>query len=556
MSMARIVRSGRSLALALIVAVLLVDSPVNGAQVQQDRVSLLAGEKRVAVLLINFTHQPSEPWTKDDVRDLYFGPSGSVASYYAELSEGQVSITGSVLGYLKIRANTNGCYIRDWAEAARKAARRDGVVLSAFTNIVYVFPYQRSCWWNGYAGDSLDGPEGRDSWINGLLTLYVAVHELGHNFGVGHASSLTCTNADGRVAFSGNCSTYEYGDPFSVMGYGGTRLMHSWHRFELGLLPDSEIQTISASGIYNLSPAEVGGDGPRMLRIPRPSGGYYFLEIRKPFGEFDDFGDGSPAVAGVSIRTASALTKANTKLLDTAPETCTFNDAPLPAGQTFSDPINRISITTIGIDSDGADVEIQFGSSPTSSLQAAGDTQIAAGDASPPTLVPRINVTQVTGKLAAVNWQAAEDDVGVDYYVVSVDGGEVGTTCDLMLRSVQLKDGRTYQVGVQAVDGAGNVGPTQTTSYTVPDFTSPTLPNQLSAKKRAASTTLRWIAGADNVAVANYRVLRNGQTIAELSPSARRYVDNTVAAGTTTYSVVAFDAARNASKPAKATVKR
>ena len=543
-------------ALAIATALLVPASAQGGEMAQQLTAIPAQIEKNVAVLLMNFAHQPSEPWTKEAVRDLYFGPSDSVSSYYGELSEGQMSVTGSVFGYLKVRADTSRCRIGDWAEAARKAARRKGISLGAFTNIVYVFPYQQSCWWNGFAGEAQGRPEGRDSWINGLLSLYVAVHELGHNFGVDHASSLTCTSGDDRVAFSTDCSTYEYGDPFDVMGYGGSRLMHAWHRWELGLLAESEVQTVTTSGNYHLSPVQFSGEGPRMLRIPRPSGGYYFLEIRQSFGTFDDFGSDAPPVNGVSIRTASALVEANTKLIDTAPKTCTFNDAPLIEDQTFSDAINRISITTRGVDSTGADVEIRFGNSSVAGTPPGGLDANPAADTSAPTAVPRVSVRQVTGKQVAVNWHAADDDVGVDHYVVSVDGEVVGTTCDLMLRSLRLTDGRTYQVGVQAVDAAGNVGPMESTSYAVPDFTSPTLPSQVSAAVGQTSVMLRWSSGTDNVAVTRYRIQRDGKVIAELGSSARSYADSDAVAGSAVYSIVAFDAAGNASRPARKTVSR
>ena len=544
------------LALALIVA-LSAPAAARGGEAASQGVTLASQvEMRVAVLLVNFAHQPSEPWTKEAVRDLYFGPTDSVAAYYDELSEGQLAVTGSVFGYLRIRADTSGCFIRDWGEAARRAARSQGVALSTFTNIVYVFPYQRSCWWNGFAGDGGSAPEGRDNWINGLLSLFVAVHELGHNMGVGHASSLTCTSGGIRVQISSNCSTYEYGDPYDVMGYGGSRLMHAWHRWELGLLADSEVLTVTGTGTYHLSPVEFAAKGPRMLRIRRPNGSYYFLEIRQPFGTFDDFARNGHAVRGVSIRTASGLEEANTKLIDTAPATCTFNDAPLPVGRTFSDAINKISVTTIAVDADGADVEIRFGSAALAETPVGSDGANLATDVTAPSAVPRVSVTQVTGKLAAVNWRAATDDIGVDRYIVTVDGKQVGTTCDLRLRSMALADGRTYQVGVQAVDGAGNVGPMQTTSYTVPDFTSPTLPDRLSALVRRASITLGWRAASDNVGVAKYRILRSGEVLAELDSSARSYVDTALDANSYVYSVVAFDASGNASRPAKTTVRR
>ena len=547
-------------ALAISVAVLVgasVGAPAASAvNATRNSVVLTApSEMRVAVLLVNFANQPSEPWAKDAVRDLYFGKTNSVADYYAELSAGQLSITGSVFGYLKVKAYRTGCYYRDWAQAARAKAREQGITLSAFTNVVYVFPFQRSCWWNGFAADGPPGELGRDSWVNGLLTLYVAVHELGHNLGLAHAASLKCTSAGIRVSFSGNCSMYAYGDPYDVMGYGGHLHVNAWHRMQLGFLPASEVLTVSSSGTYHLSPAEFSSGDPRMLQIQRPSGGFYSLEVRQPFGAYDDFGDNAPAVTGVSIRAVSETAGRETKLIDAAPQSCTFNDAPLPEGRTFSDGINGISITTVRVDSTGADVEIRFGKTNSAAAFSNGSGLDGDPDTTAPPSVPRVRVTQVTGKLVAVDWRAADDDVGVDHYVVSVDGVEVGTTCELMLRSVPLKDGRTYQVGVQAVDGAGNVGPVQTTAYAVPDFTSPTLPRELSITRRLNSIALDWSAGQDNVSVARYRVSRDGLTIAELGASARSYVDKSAPRGWNDYAVVAFDQAGNASRPLSKSVR-
>src|SRR5262249_21219176 len=76
-----------------------------------------------------------------------------------------------------------------------------------------------------------------------------------HNFGVHHARTLSCTDAVGtRVILSSRCTTSEYGDPFSIMG-ASTRLHNDWHRAQLGWLTD--IQTVTASGVYTLAPADI-----------------------------------------------------------------------------------------------------------------------------------------------------------------------------------------------------------------------------------------------------------------------------------------------------------
>jgi hypothetical protein len=166
---------------------------------------------RVAVLLINFTNQPSETFAKDDVERLYFSGERSVAAYYDEVSEGQMQVTGQVFGYFKAGARSGKCENKTWASRARTAATRAGIDLSQFTNVVYIFPFQRACKWNGYADHTKGSPISRNTWVNGLLSLYVAAHELGHNRGLGHAASMTCTLNGVRVAMGGSCKTYEYG---------------------------------------------------------------------------------------------------------------------------------------------------------------------------------------------------------------------------------------------------------------------------------------------------------------------------------------------------------
>ena len=80
------------------------------------------------------------------------------------------------------------------------------------------------------------------------------------------------------------------------------RQMNMEHKQALGLLPASAVQTVVASGTYQLAPMETLGPSVELLRLPKPGGGSYFVEYRWPSGVFDAQ---APAVTGVLVHTQS-----------------------------------------------------------------------------------------------------------------------------------------------------------------------------------------------------------------------------------------------------------
>jgi hypothetical protein len=90
---------------------------------------------------------------------------------------------------------------------------------------------------------------------------------------------------------------------------------------------------------------------------------YYYLDFRQPFGTyFDAFSTGDPAVNGVAVRIAREYdVQARSYLIDMHPTTVLTNDAPLAAGETYSDATTGISITTLSVAPAGASVEVTTG---------------------------------------------------------------------------------------------------------------------------------------------------------------------------------------------------
>lgn len=316
------------------------------------------GARATAVVLFNFADNAQRPFTAADALTRVFTGADSANAFYQESSNGALSLVGKnspagdVLGWYTIPQTASVCDQVRWAESVRSAAASSGHDLTSYDNVVYVFPRVAACPWGGW-GYIGDGPAGMgEAWSNGYLDTGLITHELGHNFGMNHASTLNCTAYGRRVTVAEGCLADEYGDPFDVMGKatlvqrGGNyygRHPHSLHLEQADLLPASAVTTITSSGDYAVTASELEA-GTRSLRIPLPGlpGWYYYLDVRIPEGRFDDFPVGSPAVSGVTFRLSPDARgyggSYRSYLLDATPETATFDDAPLPVGREFFDP--------------------------------------------------------------------------------------------------------------------------------------------------------------------------------------------------------------------------
>ncbi|MEA2390087.1 MAG: hypothetical protein QOK31_196 [Solirubrobacteraceae bacterium] len=156
------------------------------------------GSHRVAVVLLNFaTDADPTPWTPAQVNQRIFTASDSTAAFYTEESGGDISVTGDVFGWYTVAGPTTYCNVDLWASEARDALAADGKSLASYDNVMYVFPQQSSCNWAG-----LGELPGSQTWLNGDISVRVAAHELGHNFGLHHASNYYCTSNGAAVSIS------------------------------------------------------------------------------------------------------------------------------------------------------------------------------------------------------------------------------------------------------------------------------------------------------------------------------------------------------------------
>jgi hypothetical protein len=449
--------------------------------------SALTEPRKVAVLLITFPGDQAEPWSPEETRSNVFTGTKSARAFYEEESYGEISLAGKldeeqgdVFGWIGLdSASTTTCAYNAWRSEADAKAGTEGIDLSGYDHVVYVFPKKSVCSWLGLAVVN-----GGWAMINGNLAVHPIAHELGHNLGLEHAGSLTCFVGAQRVQISNSCAVSEYGDPFDVMGNIAARHTNGWNLVKLGTLGPDNVESAEESGTYSIRSAFDKTNEVTVLRVPRTrsSGGvssWYYLEVRKTGGLFESPADAS--MTGVSIRIPQESFAAETVLVDANPATPTFADAPLQTGQVFD--AGSVRITTLAAGSGEATVSVDLDEEP------------------PSTPTGLVATPEFDG--VKLQWSASTDNVGVDRYVVVRDGAEVNFTEDTEFLDSRASAGdHTYVV--YAEDAFRNrSGASNSAEASVPEFEGPLCDSvscEVTFRYSGAETTWSVPAGIDEAA--------------------------------------------------------
>lgn len=168
-------------------------------------------------------------------------------------------------------------------------------------------------------------------------------------------------------------------------------------------------------------------------------------------------------------------------------------------------------------------------------------------DVEPPTQPASLRVAQVSPTQITLMWDAANDNVGVTKYQVLRDNSVIAevTGTHYIDQGLANLSKQTYQI--IALDNAANQSePSSSLSTSTYDGTAPTIPTQLEAAVTTAGIELGWQAASDNVAVAGYIILRDGQEVGRTN-SARFVDENAGESQTRSYQVKAYDSAGNQS---------
>jgi len=492
----------------------------------------VTGDQRTLVIVANF-NDVNVTCSIPSITDIMFtDPNGqSVDAVYRDNSNDCVSFSGTVVGPYTINFSSLGvCDPSQWAEAAQAAAVAAGVNVTSYARKVYVLP-PNSCPMSGYG--SVGGTTS-DAWVFGCNVRRIYQHELGHNLGMMHASS------------PGD----EYGDNTDPMGiYFIPRVFgfNSPHRLQMGWLPDTSVQTINESGLYEIAPLGLRSASvfaPQALLIRKPDTGEYFVvSYRFPVG-YDSNIDGLYFYRTTVHRYWPGPTVFNTFIL-----------AGLADNETFADSTNGVTVTQVAHDSTRALVRVELSNVCNAAAPSIGITPSAQDGGAGTRLTYSVSVvnndsTTCPASTFRLNGVAPSGwTLSVSPALLTLAPGATGNAA-VTLTSPIGTGAERYDAAVNVTDGAtASHSASAGFSYSiVGDTTAPTAPGNLKATVRSKQKQIQltWTAATDSTGVAGYIVERNGLTVG--SSSSTTWIDSAWSAGSTlTYTVIAYDAAGNRS---------
>jgi MYXO-CTERM domain-containing protein len=306
--------------------------------------------------------------TVASIKSSFHTGSTSVDAYYRENSFGQVGLGGDAFGPYSF-SGFSGCNYSALATSIRPMINTDAAAKSpAITckQYAFVFGPGGGCGWSGLGQVGTSDKPASDTWYADSVSCVVAVQEPGHNYGMQHSSSITCSG--GVFADDpSSCTHSEYGDKYDTMG-GGCYHMNAWQKlYEKWFAGCNGVRTTS-SGKFNLYPLESPCNGVQVLQVPFPGAKTrtfqsttltsYYLELRTATGFDSKYG--SPSVL-IHVGGAPILpNQSNPQGLHTWALAAGGSTWGLAAGGSFADPAGGLTISVDSVDTTHAVVNIAY----------------------------------------------------------------------------------------------------------------------------------------------------------------------------------------------------
>ena len=340
---------------------LVVSDPVNDIQYLSLIQYQVLGPQKTLIVIISADFDPAliDPIAMNNAT---FGPSDSVASYYAEISRNAASIVGEVAPVVTLNNLADRCNYTSVSSAADAVLTGMGYHIPDYRIIQYFLP-TTGC---NYQVNGRGYVNGQKSWIftNGWIRIDDMIHEMGHNFGLLHANSYDCKTES--LGDENTCTDIEYGDMYDEMGHPYEGILHfnAPHKLALSWIGDSEFLKIDTDQSVNLFAHELSDPGIKVVKIWRNvNQEYLYLSFRKRVGLDSLLPE--TITRGTNIHlTVDNTDSVKTRLIDAHPYTSPYQDdffnSSIYDGETFTDTQTNTRIKQVSHTLNGAVIEIDI----------------------------------------------------------------------------------------------------------------------------------------------------------------------------------------------------
>jgi hypothetical protein len=308
------------------------------------------GPKRVLYMRVNFPDDLTTPVSEAGA----YAVMDSVNTFYVESSYHATDLTTVVTPLVTLPQSKAwystagpGALLADARETARRAGfdtRNYDLDIVCHTSVP------------GFDWAGLGVVRGKGTWLQSA-GFGVTAHELGHNYGLGHANWWDTLDQGSVTGFGINV---EYGNNFDTMGSGGGHF-NAYFKNRLGWLPDPAVLDVISNGVYRLhafdTPVREAGLS-YAVQVRRDALRDYWLELRERF-------PGNPwTTHGALLNwTPWPYGGGGSKLLDVTPGSPSASesreDAALVIGRTLSDVPADLHLTPLRRGQTGTNVWLE-----------------------------------------------------------------------------------------------------------------------------------------------------------------------------------------------------
>ena len=289
----------------------------------------------------------------------------STLQFYDETSFGFFGVSGGVEGPLQ----WTGAAACNGSGGSQLAQMLRPMVPTTYGHYIWYYGSVQSACEYGWGSLGNWNTPSSNVWFNGALFDGAITHEIGHNLGYQHASSIKCSGTP-LANDPLTCTTTEYGSAISIMGNTSNGHMMALEKWYAGWFKGCNAVRVRSSGTFNLLPIETAcGGGVQALQIPMPVTTrqfdpaqtttapirYYYLEYRNGSGLDTGMAPAVYVVASDDIAAPNRVC-ARSVQLDMNPSTNPLNG--MTAGQSFTDPAGGVMFSVTSLNAASAVVSV------------------------------------------------------------------------------------------------------------------------------------------------------------------------------------------------------